>query len=218
MPPRTGLQHCKVHPHAGLISDDKGGFWICGKPNCGRVVGPLIHAGEGVRRFASSDKSKNDGDPSHVVGPDDEFVGASLPMLAHTPGITITKEQKHAEQLISGMSSGDQAHYRSVFLQLEELAGRLHLKGYITSQVKVMYRELREKKIVNTRKRLDVVTVCLYIVLAKNGIARTFKGTTICVDEDPNQLFKHRAHASRRSTPLTRFQLHSVHNACSCAK
>eukprot|EP00049_Salpingoeca_infusionum_P003044 m.62676 g.62676 ORF g.62676 m.62676 type:complete len:405 (-) comp11920_c1_seq3:430-1644(-) len=175
MPPRSGIQYCKLHPTAGLIADDKGGFWICQQPNCARVVGPVIHEGEEYRRFGASDKSKNDGDPSRVVGPDDEFVGSSLPILSHKPGTVLSKEREHAERLITSMTASDQKHYRVVFQRLEEFAGRLHLKGHVTGQAKVMYRELREKKICQSRKRVDVLAICLYIVLARNGMARTFQ-------------------------------------------
>jgi len=159
---------CPYDPDAIIIEDYHAGDMICSM--CGLVVGDrVIDVSSEWRTFADSDK-----DPSRVGAAENPLLENNNLSTLIVPGKGTVDEYFGRYQNRTNISSADRTLLNG-FKTISEMCDRLNLPKSICDPANILYKKVKNAKLLRGRSNDAISSACLYIVCRQEGVPRTFK-------------------------------------------
>jgi len=159
---------CPYDPDAFLIEDYHAGDMICSM--CGLVVGDrVIDVSSEWRTFADSDK-----DSSRVGAAENPLLQSNNLSTLIVPGKGSPDDFSGRYHNRSNVSSADRILLNG-FKTISEMCDRLNLPKSISDPANMLYKKVKNGKILRGRSNEAISSACLYIACRQEGVPRTFK-------------------------------------------
>jgi len=159
---------CPYDPDAILIEDYHAGDMICSM--CGLVVGDrVIDVSSEWRTFADSDK-----DSSRVGAAENPLLENNNLSTLIVPGKGTVDDYFGRFQNRTNISSADRTLLNG-FKTISEMCDRLNLPKSISDSANILYKKVKNAKLLRGRSNDAISSACLYIVCRQEGVPRTFK-------------------------------------------
>jgi len=159
---------CPYDPDAFLIEDYHAGDMICSM--CGLVVGDrVIDVSSEWRTFADSDK-----DSSRVGAAENPLLQNNNLSTLIVPGKETSDEFSGRYHNRSNLSSADRILLNG-FKTISDMCDRLNLPKSISNPANMLYKKVKDAKLLRGRSNEAISSACLYIICRQEGVPRTFK-------------------------------------------